>query len=192
MMYDRSRPLLLLRMTLQTQQPLKYSVREESLQNPAAEQLLLAFADPEAANVEVRKARAVDREVIVRRFDAEPAVTGSAELPRDRLGSLWDRIEETPLAGRLFHWFVRSFAFHVELLMSPDEFRVFWQHHTRLPLAKIQLRRMLRDGIENSACCDFDCICADLFMLRGKRHVFTEFITEHLPTVRTNPGKQSL
>jgi hypothetical protein len=192
MMYDRSRPLLLLRMTLQTQQPLKYSVREESLQNPAAEQLLLAFADPAAANVEVRKARAVDREVIVRRFDAEPAVTDSAELPRDRLGSLWDRIEETPLAGRLFHWFVRSFAFHVELLMSPNEFRVFWEHHARLPLAKIQLRRMLRDGIENSACCNFDCICADLFMLRGKRHVFTEFITEHLPTVRTNPGKQSL
>lgn len=192
MMYDRSRPLLLLRMTLQTQQPLKYSVREESLQNPAAEQLLLAFADPAAANVEVRKARAVDRKVIVRRFDAEPAVTDAAELPRDRLGSLWDRIEETPLAGRLFHWFVRSFAFHVELLMSPNEFRVFWEHHARLPLAKIQLRRMLRDGIENSACCNFDCICADLFMLRGKRHVFTEFITEHLPTVRTNPGKQSL
>ncbi|HCP11546.1 MAG TPA: hypothetical protein DIT89_04365 [Planctomycetaceae bacterium] len=192
MMYDRSRPLLLLRMTLQTQQPLKYSVREETLQNPTAEKLLQAFADPEAANVELRKARAVDREVIVRRFDAEPAITGAGDLPRDRLGSLWDRIEETPLVGTLFHWFVRTFAFHVELLMTPDEFRIFWKHHTRLPLAKIQLRRMLRDGIENSACCNFDCICADLFMLRGKRHVFTEFITEHLPTVRTNPGKQSL
>lgn len=191
-MYDRSRPLLLLRMTLQTQQPLKYTVREECLQAPTAEQLLLAFADPQAANVEVRKARAVDREVVVRRFDAQPAGTGPGELPRDRLGSLWDRIEETPLAGRLFHWFVRTFAFHVELLMSPDEFRIFWEHHSRLPLAKIQLRRMLRDGIENSACRDFDCICADLFMLRGKRHVFTEFIAEHLPAVRTNPGKQSL
>ena len=192
MMYDRSRPLMLLRMTLQTQQPLKYSVREESLQDPGADTLLLAFADPQAANVEVRKARAVDREVMVRRFDALPAITGAGELPRDRLGSLWDRIEETPLLGWLFHWFVRSFAFHVELLMSPEQFRVFWEHHRRLPLAKIQLRRMLRDGIENSACRDCDCICADLFMLRGKRHVFTEFIAEHLPAVRTNPGKQSL
>lgn len=192
MMYDRSRPLLLLRMTLQTQQPLKYAVREESLRDPVADELLLAFADPRAANVEVRKARAIDREVIVRRFDAEPADAGGGELPRDRLGSLWDRIEETPVAGWLFHWFVRSFAFHVELLMSPEQFRVFWEHHRRLPLAKIQLRRMLRDGIENSACRDCDCICADLFMLRGKRHVFTKFIAEHLPAVRTNPGKQSL
>ena len=192
LMYDRSRPVVLLRLKLRTTPLMSYTCREERLESPSADQLLEAFADPLAANIEIRKARAADSDVMIRRFDAHSIQVSGNSLPRDRLGSLWDRIEETPLVGRLFHWFVRRFAFHVELLMTAAEFRVFWQQHSTLPLSKIQLRRMLRDGIEHSACRDQDCICADLFMLRGKRHVFTRFIAEYLPGVRTNPGKQSL
>ena len=196
LMYDRSRATVLLRLKLRTTPLMTYTCREERIDSPSADQLLEAFADPQAANVEIRKARAGDQHVMVRKFDsrldAGSSLSSEGTLPRDRLGSLWDRIEETPVVGRLFHWFVRRFAFHVELLMTASEFRVFWQQHSGLPLSKIQLRRMLQDGIEHSACRDQDCICADLFMLRGKRHVFTQFIAQYLPDVRTNPGKQSL
>ena len=192
LMYDRTRSLLLLRLTFRISDLTAFSCREEHLQRPTADELLQSFADGRAANVEIRKARAADEVVTVRKYDAVGAAVTGGELPRDRLGSLWDRIEETPLLGRLFHWFVRRFAFHVELLMTVTEFRVFWQEHSRLPLSKIQLRRMLRDEIENSACRDQDCICADLFMMRGKRDVFTQFVAQYLPGVRTNPGKQSL
>jgi hypothetical protein len=114
------------------------------------------------------------------------------EMPRDSIGRIWDRLEETPVVSTLFHWFVRTFAFHVELFLNPDEFAIFWKHHQSLPVSKIQLRRVLKDGITHSACVHNDCISADLFMTRRNRDVFCKFVATHLPKVRSNPGKQSL
>lgn len=193
-MYDTSRRRLLLRLTLRVKPKSVYSVRPETLTNPSAEDVLRVFEDPEASNVEIRKNRAASNLIDIRRYyvDSPSVVTGALEMPRDSIGRVWDRLEETPVVSTLFHWFVRRFAFHVELILRPDEFVVFWEHHQLLPISKIQLRQMLKDGMTNSACATENCICADLFMTRGNRDVFLKFINTHLPNVRFNPGKQSL
>lgn len=193
-MYDTSRHRLLLRLTLRVKPKSVYSVRPETMKNPSAEDVLKVFEDPDASNVEIRKNRAASDSIDIRRYyvDSPSAVTGALEMPRDSIGRVWDRLEETPIVSTLFHWFVRRFAFHVELILRPDEFVVFWEHHRLLPISKIQLRQMLKDGMTNSACASENCICADLFMTRGNRYVFLKFINTQLPNVRFNPGKQSV
>ena len=193
-MYDTSRHLLLLRLRLRTKQQSRYFVKHSQMDHPSADQVLRLFDDPLACNVEVRKNKASAVSIDVRRyfegFDADRV--DAMELPRDSIGRIWDRLEETPIVSGLFHWFVRTFAFHVELFLTADEFRIFWDHHQSLPVSKIQLRRVLKDGILNSACRNQDCISADLFMTRGNRDDFCQFVATHLPDVRSNPGKQSL
>lgn len=193
-MYDTSRHRLLLRLTLRVKPNSAYSVKHETLENPSAEDVLKVFEDPEASNVEIRKNRAASTSIDIRRYyvDSPSAAAGALEMPRDSIGRVWDRLEETPIVSTLFHWFVRRFAFHVELFLRPEEFVIFWNHHKTLPISKIQLRQMLKDGMTNSACAYENCLSADLFMTRSNRDVFLGFISTHLPHVRCNPGKQSL
>ena len=192
-MYDTSRHRLLLRLTLRVKPKSVYSVRHETVEDPSAEDILKVFEDPGASNVEIRKNRAASAAIDIRRYYVDsPKTAGALEMPRDSIGRVWDRLEETPVASTLFHWFVRKFAFHVELFLRPDEFLIFWQHHKSLPISKIQLRQILKDGITHSACRQTTCISADLFMTRSNRDVFLGFISTHLPNVRFNPGKQSL
>ena len=193
-MYDTSRHRLLLRLTLRVKPKSVYSVKHETLENPSAEDVLNVFEDPVASNVEIRKNRAANTSIDIRRYyvDSPAAAPGALEMPRDSIGRVWDRLEETPIVSTLFHWFVRRFAFHVELFLRPEEFVIFWNHHQSLPISKIQLRQMLKDGMTNSACAYENCLSADLFMTRSNRDVFLGFISTHLPHVRCNPGKQSL
>jgi hypothetical protein len=193
-MYDTSRHRLLLRLTLRVKPKSVYSVKHETLENPSAEDVLNVFEDPLASNVEIRKNRAANTSIDIRRYyvDSPTAAAGALEMPRDSIGRVWDRLEETPIVSTLFHWFVRRFAFHVELFLRPEEFVIFWNHHQSLPISKIQLRQMLKDGMTNSACAHENCLSADLFMTRSNRDVFLGFISTHLPHVRCNPGKQSL
>lgn len=185
---------LLLRLRLRTIPQARYSVRNTTLIDANADQILDAFDDPEASHVEVRKNQAAGRETQVRHYfvNADPDQEGLLDAPRDAIGRVWDRLEETPGVSFLFHWFVRRFAWHVELFLTEAEFRTFWDHHATLPVSKIQVRRLLRDGMPHSACRDHDCYSADLFMTRGTRDVFCAFVAQHLPDVRCNPGKQSL
>lgn len=192
-MYDTQRNILLLRLTLKVKQKSTYIVKAETRTNPSAEDILKVFDDPHASNVEIRKNHAAGPTVDIRRYyvDSPTIPTGGLAMPRDSIGRVWDRLEETPVVSTLFHWFVRRFAFHVELILRPEEFVIFWQHHRQLPVSKIQLRQMLRDDITNSACATQNCISADLFMTRGNRDAFMEFINSHIPHARFNPGKQS-
>lgn len=193
-MYDRKRHWLLLNLTLQVKPKSKYFVRRSKLENPTAEIIQNLFNDPEASNVEIRKNQVAGTAIDVSHYyiDINAGDSDSMELPRDRIGRIWDRLEETPVVSTLFHWFVRTFAFHVELFLKPEEFAIFWEHHQSLPVSKIQLRRVLKDGICHSACEHDDCISADLFMTRRNRDVFCRFVATHLPNVGFNPGKQSL
>lgn len=193
-MYDTSRHRLLLSLTLRVKPKSVYSVKQETRINPSAEDVLKVFEDTDASNVEIRKNRATSNSIEIRRYyvDSPSTIAGALEMPRDSIGRVWDRLEETPIVSTLFHWFVRRFAFHVELILRQDEFVVFWRHHQLLPISKIQLRQMFRDGMTNSACATENCICADLFMTRGNRDVFLRFINTQLPNVRFNPGKQSV
>ena len=113
------------------------------------------------------------------------------ELPRDALGRLWDRLEENPLTSYLMHALSRHVVWHTELFFTPAEFDLFWRTHDQLPLRKIQLRYLRRDGLTHSPFRDEDCVSVDLFMFRRHRSRFLEYLKNTFSTVRTNPGKHS-
>ena len=192
-MYNTNRNVLLLRLTLRVKPRSSYRVSSETRDNPSAAEILSVFEDPVPSNVEIRKHRAGNSAVTIFRYYADhPTKTGSGpSAPRDTIGRMWDRLEETPVVSTLFHWFVRRFAFHVELILNSEEFVVFWQQHRQLPISKIQLRKMLRDGMTHSACVTENRISVDLFMTRGNRDAFLQFIHTRIPQARFNRGKQS-
>lgn len=192
-MYNPSSGLLVLRLRIRIKQRSQYSVMRTRLESPNAAEIWAAFTDPDASNVELRKSRAADSIVEVSKYYAtvrdDPQ---SLELPRDSIGRLWDRLEENPVTSWLLHTYVRRFGFHVELFLDAHEFDVFWRAHDALPLSKIQLRLVKRDGLSHSPFRESDRISVDIFMKRKDRGAFLSFMKEHLPGARFNPGKHSM
>jgi hypothetical protein len=193
-MYNQGADVLLLRLYLRVKPKSCYYVRRQELSNLPSADVVSFFHDGEASHVELRKAGAAASTVTVSRYYAEAPETSAAnlEVPRDRLGSLWDRLEENRLTALLFHGLTRRFAHHVELFLSEPEFAVFWQTHGSLPIKKIQLRYIKRDGFAHSPFQKYDCISADLFMLKKHRGLFDAYLKENFGTVRMNPGKHSM
>src|SRR5262249_55947945 len=150
-MYNLSSGVLLLRLYLQVQpKSLSYLLRQE-IADASSGTIIDLFHDSEPSHVELRKAGATSRSVKVCKYYVEPPgedATG-LEVPRDRLGSLWDRLEKNRLTSLLFHGLTRRYIHHVELFLSEAEFAIFWETHHRLPLKKIQLRHIHRDGLPN-------------------------------------------
>jgi hypothetical protein len=112
-------------------------------------------------------------------------------LPRDQLGRLWDRLEEIPVTSYLMHALTRHLAWHTELFFTPEEFATFWATHRALPLQKLQLRYIRRDGMPHSPFRDQDCVSIDLFLFRRHRRRFLAYLQATFPVVRANPGKHS-
>ncbi len=191
--YDLGADVLLLRLYLRVKPKARYFVERQTLDRPGAAELLAALHDGQAANVEIRKSRAAAAAVTVSRYYTEPGPAASArlELPRDALGRLWDRLEENPVTSFLMHALTRHFAWHVELFFTAEEFARFWADHRALPLKKLQLRHIHRDGWPRSPFRDHDCVSVDLFMWRGQRRRFETYLRETFPAVRCNPGKHS-
>jgi len=192
-LYDLTSEVLLLRLRLLVRPRSRYFVHREVLESPSAAEILDALRDNRAANVEVRKGSAASRKVKVSRYSTgeAPAHSAALELPRDSLGRLWDRLEENPLTSFLMHAATRYFAWHVELFFTAEEFTTFWQTHHTLPLKKIQLRYIRRDGFPKSPFRDHDCVSVDTFMLRRHRKRFEAYLRTTFPVVRLNPGKHS-
>jgi hypothetical protein len=192
-MYDRDTAVVLLRLYVKIRDRSPYYARRENWSDPSSERLIRLFEDSDAANVEVRKASAGSRTVTVMKYytQASAADTGCG-LPRDRLGSLWDRIEEHRLAALAFHGLSRRLAHHVELFLTKDQFARFWDTHSSLPLRKIQLRYVRRDGLPRSPFRHEDQISADLFMLKSHRESFHRYLRDCVGPVRLNPGKHSM
>lgn len=192
-MYRMDTGLVLLQLRLRIRDRASYFVRKTELVNPAAADVWALFDDPDTSNIEVRKNKAAHDVIEVSKYyttdSPDPELM---EVPRDSIGRVWDRIEENKFSAWLFHWFVRTMAFHVELFLTEQEFEVFWDHHRELPVSKIQLRYARRDGMKHSPFGQHDCVSADLFMTKRNRAMFLEFIREYLPSVRFNPGKQSM
>ena len=191
--YNQQSRFVLMRLYILAKAKSRYFVRRETLENPSAAELLAALHDSSATNVEIRQAHAASARVTVSRYftDLGETTSPALELPRDALGRLWDRLEENPLTAFLMHALSRHVAWHTELFFTPEQFEVFWRTHSQLPLRKIQLRYLKRDGLPHSPCRDDDCISADLFMFRRNRHRFFEYLKTTFSTVRTNPGKHS-
>ncbi|MDG3004698.1 hypothetical protein [Paludisphaera mucosa] len=193
--YDMNSPVVVLRLYLRTRPKARYFVRRETRVRPSAGEILEALRDRDATNVEVRQAHSASPKVTISRYYDEPGEgvgAGAAlELPRDALGRLWDRLEENPVSSFLMHAGSRHVAWHTELFFTPEEFATFWETRAQLPLRKIQLRYIHRDGMPSSPFRDEDRVSADLFMFRRHRDAFGEYLARTLPRVRTNPGKHS-
>ncbi len=193
LMYRPDSLLVLLRLQFRTEAARRYSRQVESLKTPHAETLWDLLLQSHCSHMEIRKKSSKAATVEIYRYQpVDTSEPSGLEIPRDQIGQIWDRIEETPVISTLFHVFVRRCAFHVELFLDRTEFIEFWQHHEQLPLLKIQLRRVNADGIKHSPFCSEDRISADLFMKKDTRDVFCSFVRQHIPNVRWNPGKQSL
>jgi len=191
-MYNRSCGLVLLQLILKVHDATDYYVQESVLTRPSAADVWNIFEDPETSNIEVRKNRAASDDVqVTKYYTSDGSGQSRLSVPRDSIGGVWDRLEENRFSAFLFHLLVRKLAYHVELFLRKDEFQIFWEHHRRLPVSKIQLRSVKRDGMPNSPFSDADCVSADLFMSRRRRDEFQAFTKAHLPNVRANPGKQS-
>ena len=191
--YNPRSRVVVLRLHLLAKPKSRYYVHRETLENPSAGDLMGALRDPGATNVEIRQSHAGSEKVTVSRYYNDLAETSAPalELPRDALGRLWDRLEENPVTSFLMHALSRHVAWHTELFFTPEEFARFWRTHDQLPLRKIQLRSIRRDGLPNSPFRDEDCVSADLFLFRRNRTRFLDYLKTTFPTVRTNPGKHS-
>jgi hypothetical protein len=193
-MYYLGRPALLLRLRMRVKDKSAYYMSKSRLETASAEQVLAVFHDQKASNVEVRKTRAADTGIDVYRYFTEPdAAHGRAlPFPKDSLGRIWDKLEANRVSSFLFHAFSRRLIHHVELFFREDEFAIFWKTHASLPLMKIQLRYIKRDGLPHSPFQHHDCISADLGMLKKHKRAFDTYLKENFRAVQLNPGKHSM
>jgi hypothetical protein len=193
-MYDLGRDVLLLRLTLRVKDKSRYFMARETVTAPTSGDLLAALHDNRPANIEIRKVKAASQTADIYRYYTDGHATdgGALEFPRDRVGRLWDRIETNPVSAALFHGLMRHFGYHVEMFLSAADFATFWDTHGRLPIAKIQLRYIKRTAVPHAPFRDFDCVSADLFMLRKHKRAFEQYVREIIPAVRFNPGKHSM
>jgi hypothetical protein len=193
-MYQVATHVLLIQLTLKTKSKTHYYRKKRKLKNLSSRHVLDFFKDERTANVEIRKAGAASKEVSVYHYYTFPpeGEAEALELPRDTLGSLWDRLESNAITAALFHGLTRRLAHHVELFLSADDFAVFWDTHNVLPLSKIQVRYIRRDGFPNSPFRDQDMISVDLFMLKKHKEAFHVYLKKTFRTARLNPGKHSM
>ena len=195
--YNMRSNILLLRVCLRAKPEARYFVHREELNDATAEDLLTALRDPGAANVEMRKSKASSTTVELSKYYQAGREVESLrradllEIPRDSLGRLWDRLEENAITSFLMHALTRWFAWHVELFFSAEEFKTFWHSHQALPLRKIQLRYIRRDGLPHSPFCEHDCVSVDMFLFRWRRKAFEAYVKRTFAVVRFNPGKHS-
>jgi hypothetical protein len=192
-LYNLATNVLLLWLHVRAKPKSHYYMHQEELENPGSGQLLGVLRDERATNVEIRKASAAGGTVRIARYYKDPGEAQSAvlDVPRDALGRLWDRLEENPVTSFVMHALTRWFAWHVELFFTDEEFATFWQGHRSLPLKKIQLRHIRRDGFPHSPFREHDCVSADMFMLRRHRRRFEAYLKRTFAIVRSNPGKHS-
>ncbi len=192
--YNLSSDVLLLRLRMRVKPASRYYVREQTLEDPDGPLLLDALRDERAANVEVRKANASGSAATLYQYynDAGDASSPVLEVPRDSLGRLWDRLEENRVTAWLMHTLTRRLAWHVELFFTPDEFLQFWKDHRSLPVRKIQLRYIRRDGLPHSEFRDSDCVSCDMFTVRKNRGAVEGYLKRTFAVIRANPGKQSM
>ncbi len=190
--YNLVSNVLVLRVWLQVKPKSRYFVRREKHKGAGAELLLDALRDEAATNVEIRKAHASSGSVEISRY-YQAAVAGEnlLESPRDALGRLWDRLEENAITSYLMHTLTRWFVWHIELFFTAEEFTKFWTTHQSIPLRKIQVRYIRRDGLPHSPFCEHDCVSVDLFTFRWNRKHFERYLKQTFGVVRTNPGKHS-
>jgi hypothetical protein len=191
--YNLRADILLLRLHLLVKPKSQFYVRKDVVKNASGAELLDALRDFRATNVEIRKSSARSDTVTVSRYYQDSGVSPcpALELPRDTLGSLWDRLEENSVTSFLMHALTRHFAYHLELFFTAADFAQFWETHRPLPLRKLQLRYIRRDGLPHSPFREHDCVSVDLFMLRRHRRRFQAYLKCNFPGVRSNPGKQS-
>lgn len=192
--YNLNSDFVLLRLYLQVKPKAQYFFTKQELINPSGQCLLDAFSDKTVANIEIRKSKAKGNVVHLQTYHNNPAQTSldSLELPRDTLGSLWDKLEKNPGTSWFLHAPVRYLLWNVELFLSFEEFLTFWQAHSSLPIFKIELRYVRRDSFPNSPFHHHDCIGVDFLIFRKDRDTLNQYLTRHFPNVPYHTGKHHI
>jgi len=192
-MYHQGSRVILLRLYLRFKDKSQYFMERETLTNPDSEKLMSVFHHPEASNVEVRKSKAASDDVeLYTYFTADDANEDAMmEFPRDNIGKIWDKIEGNAVSAWLFHAFMKALGYHTELFFTPEEFPHFWETHKSLPISKIQLRYVKKDGLPHSPFGESDRISADVFMVKKHKETFEIYVSENFENVAHNPGKHS-
>jgi hypothetical protein len=192
-LYNLSAEVLLLRLQVLTKDKARYFVKQLQATRPDGPQVLNYFHDSRASNVEIRKAGSAAETITVYQYFTRQTegISEALDVPRDKLGRLWDRLEENPFSRMFFHRLNRWLAYHVELFLSEPDFLRFWETHWTLPILKIQLRFIRCDGFPHSPFHQQDCISADLFMFKKHRQTFDAYLKQTLPAARSNPGKHT-
>jgi hypothetical protein len=192
-LYNLESDVVLLRLSFRVKDKCQYYRHQTRLENPTSQDIVTALSDRQACNVEIRKSRASAHFVDVSKYyEAPPRDVQALEFPRDSLGRIWDKLEANPISSFAFHGLTRRFAHHVELFFTAEEFARFWDTHASLPIAKIQLRNIQRDGFPHSPFFQHDCVSADMFMVRKHKRIFETYMKENFRAVRFNPGKHSM
>jgi hypothetical protein len=191
--YNSASNMLVLRLWIRVKPKTQYFVQQQVLEHASSDELLQALRDAQATNVEIRKSKAGNTQVQLSKYykAAEDTTAPVLEVPRDSLGRLWDRLEENAVTSFLMHALTRWFAWHVELFFTAEEFAIFWKTHQALPLKKIQLRYIRRDGLPHSPFCEHDCVSVDMFMFRWSRQKVEAYLKQTFAVIRSNPGKHS-
>jgi len=192
-MYHQGSRVVLLRLYLRFKDKSQYFMERETLTNPDSEKLMSVFHHPEASNVEVRKSKAASEDVeLYTYFTADDADQNQMmEFPRDNIGKIWDKIEGNAVSAWLFHAFMKALGYHTELFFTPEEFPRFWETHNSMPISKIQLRYVKKDGLPHSPFGNSDRISADVFMMKKHKETFEKYLADHFSTVAHNTGKHS-
>lgn len=192
--YDRTQGTLLLRLRFSIQSKRTYRVSTCQMVDATADEAWEALSDRSCDNIEARQQKSTDKTLQLARYSSQTHSSDASgeAFPRDSLGRVWDRIEETPIVSRLFHRLVRKHGFHVELFLDRDQFRVFWDHQHQVSLKKLQYRWVHGDDFPHSPIGTQDKLSVDLFMWRRDRDAFLAFVDRFLPGVRFNPGKHSM
>ena len=193
-MYHQGSRVVLLRLYLRFKDKSQYFMERETLTNPDSEKLMSVFHHPEASNVEVRKSKAASEDVeLYTYFTADDADQNQMmEFPRDNIGKIWDKIEGNAVSAWLFHAFMEgTWLPHRIVLYSRRVPPVSGETHKSMPISKIQLRYVKKDGLPHSPFGNSDRISADVFMMKKHKETFEKYLADHFSTVAHNPGKHS-
>ncbi len=191
-LFNTKSEIVLLRLYIQVKPKARYFLSQDKLSNPNSQTLLDAFCNDTATNIDIRKSNAKSDTVYINKYYdryCEKTDSQEFELPRDSIGSLWDKLEQRQITSWLIHAPIRYLFWNVEVFLSKEEFIKFWETHTSLPIRKIELRYKKCNRYLNLPFRESDRIAVDFIVLRKHRQEIEEYLVKNFAPLHYHLGK---